>query len=140
MDYSFWLATKGLLYARFHRQNSTYHSLCYTSHGALAGMRNSSIGPPWGINLMTHHTMSECSTTELHLILTRSWLSPYITVTCMACGSSAILHDYWLFGQLHFLISFHQKTIQACLSWTHPQSSISDWWQGLGAIRLSSVV
>ena len=26
-------------------QGSTYHSLCYTSHGALAGTRNSSMGP-----------------------------------------------------------------------------------------------
>ena len=32
-----------LLYAPSHRQDSTYHSLCYTSHGALAGMRNSLI-------------------------------------------------------------------------------------------------
>ena len=29
-----------------HRQDNTYHSLCYTSCGALAGMRNSSMGPP----------------------------------------------------------------------------------------------
>ena len=28
------------------RQVSTYHSLCYTSRGALAGTRNSSMGPP----------------------------------------------------------------------------------------------
>ena len=27
------------------RQDNTYHSLCYTSHGALAGTRNSSMGP-----------------------------------------------------------------------------------------------
>ena len=27
-------------------QDSTYHSLCYTSRGALAGTRNSSMGPP----------------------------------------------------------------------------------------------
>ena len=50
-----------LLYASSHRQDNTYHSLCYTSHGALAGMRNSSMGPPWRINPMTHHTMSEHS-------------------------------------------------------------------------------
>ena len=35
-----------LLYASSHRQDSTYHSLCYTSRGALAGRRNSSMGPP----------------------------------------------------------------------------------------------
>ena len=35
-----------LLYAPSHRQDNTYNSLCYTSRGALAGMRNSSMGPP----------------------------------------------------------------------------------------------
>ena len=34
------------LYASSHRQDNTYHSLCYTSHGALAGTRNSSMGIP----------------------------------------------------------------------------------------------
>ena len=29
-----------------HRQDSTYHGLCYTSRGALAGTRNSSMGSP----------------------------------------------------------------------------------------------
>ena len=28
-----------------HSQESTYHSLCYTSRGELAGTKNSSIGP-----------------------------------------------------------------------------------------------
>ena len=27
-------------------QDNTYHSLCYTSCGALTGTRNSSMGPP----------------------------------------------------------------------------------------------
>ena len=30
----------------------------YISHGALAGTKNSSMGPPWGIDPMTHRTMS----------------------------------------------------------------------------------
>ena len=34
-----------LLYAPSQRQDSTYHELCYTSCGALAGMRNSSEDP-----------------------------------------------------------------------------------------------
>ena len=46
MGYSFWLTARVLLHAPSHRQDSTYHSLCYTSRGALAGMRNSSMGPP----------------------------------------------------------------------------------------------
>ena len=46
MGYSFRLAAMVLLYASSHRKDSTYHSLCYTSRGALAGTRNSSMGPP----------------------------------------------------------------------------------------------
>ena len=40
MGYSFRLTSRVLLYAPPNRQNSTYHGLCYTSRGALAGTRN----------------------------------------------------------------------------------------------------
>ena len=43
MGYSFRLASRVLLYPSSHRQDNTYHSLCYTSRGALAGTRNSSL-------------------------------------------------------------------------------------------------
>ena len=43
MGYSFRLAAMGLLYASFHRQYNTHHGHCYTSRGALAGTRNSSM-------------------------------------------------------------------------------------------------
>ena len=46
MGYSFRLTARVLLYAPSHRQDNTYHGLCYTSRGALAGTRNSSMGPP----------------------------------------------------------------------------------------------
>ena len=46
IGYSYRLAARVLLYAPSHRRDNTYHSLCYTSHGALAGTRNSSMGPP----------------------------------------------------------------------------------------------
>ena len=46
IGYSFQLAARVLLYAPSHIQDSTYHSLCYTSRGELAGTRNSSMGPP----------------------------------------------------------------------------------------------
>ena len=46
MGYSFRLVARVLLYALSHRQDSTYHGLCYTSRGVLAGTRNSSMGPP----------------------------------------------------------------------------------------------
>ena len=41
--YSFRLTAMVLLYAPSHKQDSTYHGLCYTSRGALAGTRNSSM-------------------------------------------------------------------------------------------------
>ena len=46
IGYSYRLTAKVLLYAPSHRQDNTYHGLCYTSRGALAGTRNSSMGPP----------------------------------------------------------------------------------------------
>ena len=56
------ITARVLLYAPSHRQDSTYHGLCYTSRGALAGTRNSSMGPPpWRIDSTTHRTMSERS-------------------------------------------------------------------------------
>ena len=45
-SYSYRLTARVLLYAPSHRQDNTYHDLCYTSRGALAGTRNSSMGPP----------------------------------------------------------------------------------------------
>ena len=46
IGYSFRLAARVLLYASSHRQDNTYHGLCYTSRGPLAGTRNSSMAPP----------------------------------------------------------------------------------------------
>ena len=40
IGYSYQLTARVLLYAPSHRQDNTYHSLCYTSRGALAGTRN----------------------------------------------------------------------------------------------------
>ena len=48
-----------------HRQDSTYHSLCYFSCGVLAGTRNG-YGFSRGIYVMTYRTMSGWSTTELY--------------------------------------------------------------------------
>ena len=45
IGYSYRLTARVLLYAPSHRQDNTYHGLCYTSRGGLAGTRNSSMGP-----------------------------------------------------------------------------------------------
>ena len=60
MGYSFQLAARVLLYASSHRQDNTYHGLCYTCRGALAATRNSSMGPPWRID----------PTTQIHILFT----------------------------------------------------------------------
>ena len=44
IGYSYQLTARVLLYAPSHRQDNTYHGLCYTSRGSLAGTRNSSMG------------------------------------------------------------------------------------------------
>ena len=62
MGYTLWLAARVLLYAPPHRQDSSYHDHCYTSRG----MRNTSFCPSWGIDLLTHSTISRCSIMELH--------------------------------------------------------------------------
>ena len=66
--YSFRLTARVLLYARSHRQDSTYHDLCYTSRVALAGTRNSSVGSPYEGS--TRRPIAPCAnalTTELRL-------------------------------------------------------------------------
>ena len=40
IGYSYRVTARVLLYAPSHRQGNTYHGLCYTSRGALAGTRN----------------------------------------------------------------------------------------------------
>ena len=69
MGYSFQLTARVLLYAPSHRQDNTYHSLCYNSRGALAGTRNSSMGPlhegsirrpitPWANSITTERHLA----------------------------------------------------------------------------------
>ena len=48
MGYVFRLAARVILYASSHRQDNTYHGLCYTIRGTLARTRNSSMGTSKG--------------------------------------------------------------------------------------------
>ena len=68
IGYSFQLTERALLYAPSHRQDNTYHGLCYTSRGALAGTRNSSMGPPHEGSIRGPIApWANALTTELHL-------------------------------------------------------------------------
>ena len=103
IGYSFRLAARVLLYASSHRQDNTYHSLCYTSRGTLAGTRNSSVGSlhegsirwpiaPWANAL----------TTELHLALSMWWTTTnerptmFCTVPGSGVGSSTSSNSWLL--------------------------------------------
>ena len=67
IGYSYRL-TAGFFYMHHPRQDSTYHGLCYTSRGALAGMRNSSMGPPHEESIQRPIApWANALTTELHL-------------------------------------------------------------------------
>ena len=66
--YSLRLTASVLLYAQSQRQDSTYHSLCYTSCGAPVGTRNSSMGPPHEGSIRRPITpWANALTRELHL-------------------------------------------------------------------------
>ena len=68
IGYSLRLTARVLLYAPSHSQDSTYHCLCYTSRGALAWMRNSSMGSPHeGSIRRPIAPWANAHTTELHL-------------------------------------------------------------------------
>ena len=69
IGYSLRLTARVLLYATSHRQDSTYHGLLHqTSHAALAGMRNSSMGSPHEESIRQPIApWASALTTELHL-------------------------------------------------------------------------
>ena len=76
------LIARVILYAPSHRQDSTYHGLCYTSRGAQAGTRNSSMGPPHeGSIRRPIAPWANALTTELHL-------APDISQSLSICPSS----------------------------------------------------
>ena len=81
IGYSYRLTARVLLYAPSHRQDNTYHSLCYTSHGALAGTRNSSMGPPHGGSIRRPTAPSANSTNYDRSGKIASWNVPLVATT-----------------------------------------------------------
>ena len=75
MGCSFRLAARVLLYTPSHRQDDTYHGLCYTSRGALAGMKAE-------IEINASR-VTECRNTVCTLL----WTSLVIKAVSGTCGS-----------------------------------------------------
>ena len=68
IGYSLRLTARVILYVPSHRQDSTYHCLCYSSRGALAGTRNSSVVSPHERSIRRPIApRANALTTELHL-------------------------------------------------------------------------
>ena len=88
IGYSFRLTARVLLYAPSHRQDNTYHGLCYTSRGALAGTRNSSMGPPHEGSI--RRPMSERSTSELRPAPICVYVCVCVCVCAHACKYTII--------------------------------------------------
>ena len=103
IGYSYRLTARVHIYAPSHRQNNTYHGLCYTSCGALAGTRNSSMGPPhdgsirrpiapWAIALPLSYVplpgcMQACIHTYIHTYIQRvSTLAIWVVLYHMSNG------------------------------------------------------
>ena len=88
IGYSFRLTARVLLYAPSHRQDSTYHSLCYTSRGTLAGTRNSSMGSPHeGSIRRPIAPWANALTTELHLT----------PIQCLCLAIKMLCNILWTF-------------------------------------------
>ena len=107
IGYSFRLAARVILYASSHRQDNTYHGICYTSRGALAGTRNSSMGPPHeGSIRRPIAPWANALTTELHLAPNCVWMH-----VCLSCEMSILENNN---KKVWFVYSDKWKTRQHC--------------------------
>ena len=113
----------GLLYLISNRQDSTYHSLCYTSCGALALMKNGSVIPPCVIDLMTYHTMSGISTTNLH-VTPPGWGWMSIMDLAHPLASITFKKVYTLCTQHIFIVNY--INIERMVMWKNTQLTPDD--------------
>ena len=103
IGYSYRLTARVLLYAPSHRQDCTYHGLCYTSRGALAGTRNSSMGPPHeGSIRRPIAPWANALTTELHLAPCRT---PVLVPGCVCVGGGGV-------GKVQRMVALHSQVHQ----------------------------
>ena len=97
IGYSYRLTARVLLYAPSHRQNNTYHSLCYTIRGALAGTR--SMINKWSTkpqkattNVHTNLPSLKIGRTEMFYLTTHS---THFNLRLYGMGHMAYLESWW---------------------------------------------
>ena len=90
MGYSLWLAARVLLYASSHRQDNSYHSLCYISDGELAGTRINSGSLRWPKVLTTAlHLANYAVLNQKSTYLEQNYCTP------PKCGDWSEYSDKW---------------------------------------------
>ena len=108
----------------------------HTSGGALAGMSNSSMGPPWQIYLTTHCIMSCRSTMELHLgslgiSKIHKWIhsltSGYMISICIKSIGG------WLWSDCKILVHTQQLSYTHTINFNFIFSNRHLFLKGLGA-------
>ena len=143
MSYSFWLAARVLLYAPSHRQDSTYHILCYTSCGALAGMRNSSMKDR--SNDPTYH--EQMLLPRINISLPSKWqnhtckaelngcIRPWLTtsgITYRATDTHKCVDDRGCWN-IHDCDGIYSDITQVFLK---PEHILSFWWYWHGCCKI----
>ena len=98
------ISLANLSYDPSHRQDSIYHDHCYTSCGALAGMRNRSMGQTSRIDPMTHSTMS-----RLFLHASSICKKSCITLAIRKEGRKEMF--YLMMHSTHFIYSYMASDI-----------------------------
>ena len=117
IGYSLWLTTRVILYAPCHRQDSTYHGLCYTSRGALAGMRNSSMGNSSDDPLLHERTLLPWSYISL-LYLTMHSNTFYLVISHQTYDATMGYSFRLAAGFLLYSSSHRQDNTYHCLCYT----------------------
>ena len=83
IGYSYRLTARVLLYALSHRQDKTYHGLCYTSRGALAGTRNRSHVKTSTIDTLSHgYWYGTIQFRPAAWKIFRKWVFPDVILCC----------------------------------------------------------
>ena len=106
IGYSYRLTARVLLYAPSHRQDNTYHSLCYTSRGALAGTRNSSMGPPVGMECVLFYFYC-CFHSRFRDVFQDNWAD--LSLLFFQQGGSCATH------RPHYQVSCLSVCLSVCL-------------------------
>ena len=109
IGYFYRLTARAFLYAPSHRQENTYHGLCYTSRGALAGARNSSMGPPHeGSIRRPTAPWANALTMELHL-------APAVRATLVQTGLYGLIQNGFASRQfVRNVLPFSTSNVHLC--------------------------